>query len=62
MKSRKQTLFTSCAIERRLLRNLLDIEVPIIGAVNGPGRIHPEIPVLADIVIAADTALFQDAR
>jgi enoyl-CoA hydratase/carnithine racemase len=46
---------------RRLLTNLLDIEVPVIAAVNGPVRIHPEIPVLADVVLAADTALFQDA-
>jgi 6-oxocamphor hydrolase len=35
--------------------------VPVISAVNGPARIHPEIPVLSDIVLAADTALFQDA-
>jgi enoyl-CoA hydratase/carnithine racemase len=46
---------------RRLLNNLMDIEVPVIAAVNGPARIHPEIPVLADIVLASDTALFQDA-
>lgn len=46
---------------RRLLKNLLDIEVPVISAINGPARIHPEIPVLSDIVIAADTTLFQDA-
>ena len=46
---------------RKLLNNLLDIEVPIISAINGPARIHPEIPVLSDIVVAADTALFQDA-
>jgi enoyl-CoA hydratase/carnithine racemase len=46
---------------RRLLTNLLDIEVPVIAAVNGPVRIHPEIPVLADVVLAADTAVFQDA-
>jgi enoyl-CoA hydratase/carnithine racemase len=46
---------------RRLLTNLLDIEVPVIAAINGPVRIHPEIPVLADVVLAADTALFQDA-
>ena len=46
---------------RRLLRNFVDIEVPIIAAVNGPARIHPEIPVLADIVLASETALFQDA-
>ncbi|MFT4826231.1 MAG: enoyl-CoA hydratase/carnithine racemase [Halioglobus sp.] len=46
---------------RRLLMNLLSIEVPVIAAVNGPARIHPEIPVLSDIVLASDTALFQDA-
>ncbi len=46
---------------RRLLRNLLDIEVPVISAINGPVRIHPEIPVMSDIVIAAETTVFQDA-
>jgi enoyl-CoA hydratase/carnithine racemase len=46
---------------RRLLNNLLDIEVPVISAINGPARIHPEIPVMSDIVIASDTAVFQDA-
>ena len=46
---------------RRLLINLLDIEVPLISAINGPARIHPEIPVLSDIIIASETALFQDA-
>ncbi|WP_068071581.1 enoyl-CoA hydratase/isomerase family protein [Novosphingobium lentum] len=46
---------------RKLLGNLLDIEVPVIAAINGPARIHPEIPVMSDIVIAADTTIFQDA-
>ena len=46
---------------KRLLINLLDIEVPIIGAVNGPALIHAEIPVLSDIVLASDTAVFQDS-
>jgi len=46
---------------RRLLVNLLDIEVPVISGINGPARIHPEIPVLSDIVLASETALFQDA-
>ena len=46
---------------RKLLDNLLAIEVPVISAINGPARIHPEIPVMSDIVIASDTALFQDA-
>ncbi|MEW6296907.1 MAG: enoyl-CoA hydratase/isomerase family protein [Thermodesulfobacteriota bacterium] len=46
---------------KRLLMNLLDIEVPMIAAVNGPALVHAEIAVLCDIVLAADTAEFQDA-
>ena len=46
---------------KRLLTNLLEIEVPIIGAVNGPTTIHAEIPVMPDIVLASETATFQDA-
>jgi enoyl-CoA hydratase/carnithine racemase len=46
---------------KALLRNLLDIEIPIISAVNGPARIHAEIAVLGDIVLAAESAVFQDA-
>jgi enoyl-CoA hydratase/carnithine racemase len=46
---------------KRLLMNLLDIEVPMIAAVNGPAHVHAEIAVLCDIVLAADTASFQDA-
>jgi enoyl-CoA hydratase/carnithine racemase len=46
---------------KRLLMNLLDIEVPMIAAVNGPAIIHAELAVLCDIVLAADTAVFQDA-
>lgn len=45
---------------KRILRNLIDIEVPVIGAVNGPATIHPELPVLSDIVLASTTATFQD--
>ncbi len=46
---------------KKLLLNLLDIEVPMIAAVNGPALIHAELAVLCDIVLAADTAAFQDA-
>jgi enoyl-CoA hydratase/carnithine racemase len=46
---------------RRLLLNLLDIEVPVIAAVNGPARIHAELALLSDIVVASDQADFQDA-
>lgn len=45
---------------RQLLSNLLDIEVPIISAINGPARMHPEIPVMSDIVLASDTTYFHD--
>ncbi|MGP3535771.1 enoyl-CoA hydratase/isomerase family protein [Microbacterium sp. RD1] len=44
-----------------LLMNLLDVEVPVVAAVNGPARRHAEIPLLSDIVIASETALFQDS-
>lgn len=46
---------------KRLIQNLLDIEVPIISAVNGPCTIHSELAVLNDIVLASETAYFQDA-
>lgn len=43
-----------------LLMNLLDIEVPVIGAINGPAYIHAEIPVLSDIVLASETTELAD--
>ena len=43
---------------KRLLMNLLDIEVPIISAINGPALVHAEIPVLSDIVLASENAVF----
>jgi enoyl-CoA hydratase/carnithine racemase len=45
----------------RLVMQLLDIEVPVIAAVNGPVSVHSELAVLADIVLAAEHAYFQDA-
>ena len=46
---------------KRLLMNLLEIQVPMIAAVNGPATVHAELAVLCDIVLAADHATFQDA-
>jgi enoyl-CoA hydratase/carnithine racemase len=46
---------------KRLIMNLLDIEVPVIAAVNGPVNIHAELAVLSDIVLASENAAFQDA-
>lgn len=45
-----------------MLMNLLDIDVPVISAINGPALIHSELPVLADIVLAADTVAFRDTH
>jgi len=45
---------------KALLTNLLDIEVPVIAAVNGDAFIHAELAVLSDIVLAADNARFAD--
>ena len=42
---------------RRLLNNLPGHRVPAISAVNGPARVHPEIPVLSDVGLASETAL-----
>jgi enoyl-CoA hydratase/carnithine racemase len=45
---------------KKVLMNLLDIEVPLIAAVNGPVRLHSEYILLADIVLATPSTLFQD--
>ena len=40
--------------------NILDIEAPLIAAVNGPARLHSEYILLADIVLATPSTVFQD--
>jgi enoyl-CoA hydratase/carnithine racemase len=45
---------------RRVMQRLVDLEMPIVAAVNGPASVHSEYVLLADIVIAADTAVFSD--
>jgi enoyl-CoA hydratase/carnithine racemase len=44
----------------QLLTNWLDIDVPVITAVNGPCTMHSEIPLMSDICIAAEDATFCD--
>jgi len=46
---------------KHLLLNLLDIEVPMISAINGPALRHSEVPLLCDIVLAAEETTFQDS-
>src|ERR1700727_3798108 len=45
---------------RKVLMNILDIEAPLIAAVNGPARLHSEYILLADIVLATPPPVFQD--
>ena len=45
---------------KKVLMNILHIEVPLIAAVNGPVRLHSEYILLADIVLATPSAVFQD--
>ena len=45
---------------KKVLMNLLDIEVPVIAALNGPVLLHSEYVLLADIVLATPHTVFQD--
>src|SRR6201981_4034771 len=45
----------------KILENILDIEVPMIAAINGPVTVHSEYALLCDIVLAAEGTYFQDA-
>jgi len=45
---------------KKVLQNLLDIDVPVIAAVNGPALVHSEYILTCDLVLAADTTVFQD--
>lgn len=45
---------------KKVLMNILDIEVPLIAALNGPVRLHSEYVLLADIVLATPATVFQD--
>jgi enoyl-CoA hydratase/carnithine racemase len=47
-------------IGEEFLNSLLDVEAPMIAAVNGPALIHAELALLCDIVLASETAVFQD--
>jgi enoyl-CoA hydratase/carnithine racemase len=45
---------------RRGVQRLVDLEIPIVAAVNGPVSVHSEYALLADVVIASETAVFSD--
>jgi hypothetical protein len=45
---------------RRFVQSCIEIDIPVIAAVNGPIPVHSEVALLADVVIAEDRAWFQD--
>ncbi len=45
---------------RKVLSNILDIEVPLVAALNGPVLMHSEYALLADVVLATPETVFQD--
>lgn len=45
---------------RKVLSNILDIEVPMVTALNGPVLLHSEYALLTDIILATPETVFQD--
>src|ERR1035437_5768869 len=46
---------------KHLQLNLLNIEVPVIAAINGPALVHSELALLNDVVLCSENTEFQDA-
>jgi enoyl-CoA hydratase/carnithine racemase len=46
---------------RQCLLNFLNIQAPVISAINGPAWRHSELPLLGDIVLATEDVCFQDS-
>lgn len=45
---------------RKMVNAVLNIEVPMIAAVNGPAKRHADLALMCDIVLAADDVTFED--
>jgi enoyl-CoA hydratase/carnithine racemase len=45
---------------KRLQMALLEIEQPMIAAINGPCTLHAELPLMCDIVLASENATIAD--
>ena len=44
----------------QILENLANIRVPVIAAVEGPAHVHSEYALLANVIVAAEGATFND--
>ncbi len=45
---------------QQVLQNLAAIGVPVIAAINGPATVHSEYALTADVILASESAYFQD--
>ena len=45
---------------KQMILNWLDIDVPVISAINGPCNMHSEIPLMSDIVLCSEDTWFDD--
>lgn len=45
----------------RILTGIMDVDVPVITAINGPLTIHPCWPFVADVMLCAEDAVIQDS-
>jgi enoyl-CoA hydratase/carnithine racemase len=53
----------TAAERRRIVQNMLDVEQPIIGAINGDAvGLGATIALLCDIIVASETARFADTH
>ncbi len=41
---------------------LIDLQIPVVAAVNGPSMVHAELALLHDIVICSENTFFYDAH
>ena len=48
------------SIEQNLLGRMMDLNMIVIAAINGPVSIHSDLPVLADVVLACPETVFAD--
>jgi enoyl-CoA hydratase/carnithine racemase len=58
--SRPAVWYAIIAEGRRVVQRLVDLEMPIVAAVNGSATVHSEYALLADMVIASETTVFGD--
>ncbi|HEX7857821.1 MAG TPA: enoyl-CoA hydratase/isomerase family protein [Sphingobium sp.] len=45
---------------RQMLERLVNLNIPVVTAINGPARIHAELGVLAEVVLSTPDAVFAD--